>query len=110
MPIPDRICFGHEINQNIDSNIPFVVVHCISTRRAFVDVLFENCAVRFVRRRSSTAFAGIVKAAAATAEKDATAANGAAPPPAAGPAGAPAPVAAVVAIEVTGDLPTAHEV
>ena len=85
------------------------MIRRISPRRAFVDVLFENCAVRFVRRRSSTAFAGIVKAAAATAEKDA-AANGAAPPAAAGPAGPPAPVAAVVAIEVTGDLPTAHEV
>ena len=61
-------------------------VYCLCSaeiRRAFVDVLFENCAVRFVRRRSSTA------KAAAAADKD-----NALPPV--------STAAAAVAIEVNG--------
>ena len=85
-----------------------ILIRPFTIRRAFVDVLFENCAVRFVRRRSSTAFAGIVKAAAATAEKDN--ANGGAAGPPAGTAPATAPVVATaVAIEVNGEI-TADEV
>ena len=62
-------------------------VYCLCSaeiRRAFVDVLFENCAVRFVRRRSSTA-----KAAAAAVDRD-----NALPPV--------STAAAAVAIEVNG--------
>ena len=66
-----------------------------------------------MRRRSSTAFAGIVKAAATEREAaNGNAANGNAPPRAPTPNGgqAAAPVAAVVAIEVTGEPSVAHEV
>lgn len=54
-------------------------VYCLCSadiRRAFVDVLFENCAVKYVRRRSSTAFAGIVAAKPATTTTTMTVATG----------------------------------
>ena len=67
-----------------------------------------------MRRRSSTAFAGIVKAAATEREAaNGNAANGNAPPgraPTPNGGQAAAPVAAVVAIEVTGEPSVAHEV